>query len=306
MSAAPIPKFTIFKPAGAKVWWVATVLPTGTKKEAELGTKHKDAANEIAKVKVRQWHSVSKAGQARWKGQRRKDGSAIKFRGPKLAPTPAPDAAAEETKQKALALIGQWSHPPNEERPTPPTPRPVVQPPPASTPPPPPPPPPSSPPPPPARDADWAADVGAAAGGAPKTDAEPSPAESEEMRNMVRMMLEQMCHGLVEGQLYLQAWLIKRRTGKEAPIPLDVPIVHPLTGQQIPSFRSLAAKCWAMQIEKWFPDLVLPEWAFALLLTGFYMPWQFAKAEKKPDEAAKVDDLGARSAAAPEDVRRAA
>jgi hypothetical protein len=118
-------------------------------------------------------------------------------------------------------------------------------------------------------------------GGPANDNAAPPPMDPDVLRGLV----EQAAHVLVDAQLSLQAYIVKRSIG-EAPPPMPIEVrnaagelvLNPATGKPLESPRAIAARAWAVQFEKWFPNLNLPEWAIALILTGAYLPAQFAAA----------------------------
>jgi hypothetical protein len=118
-------------------------------------------------------------------------------------------------------------------------------------------------------------------GGPSNDNAAPPPMDPDVLRGLV----EQAAHVLVDAQLSLQAYIVKRSIG-EAPPPMPIEVrnaagelvLNPATGKPLESPRAIAARAWAVQFEKWFPNLNLPEWAIALILTGAYLPAQFASA----------------------------
>jgi hypothetical protein len=118
-------------------------------------------------------------------------------------------------------------------------------------------------------------------GGPANDNAAPPPMDPDVLRGLV----EQAAHVLVDAQLSLQGYIVKRSTG-EAPPPMPIEVrnaagelvINPATGKPLESPRAIAARAWAVQFEKWFPNLNLPEWAIALILTGAYLPAQFAAA----------------------------
>jgi hypothetical protein len=96
--------------------------------------------------------------------------------------------------------------------------------------------------------------------------------------------LEQGAAVIVDAQLQLQAYLIKRRTGL---IAGEVP--------QDSQLRTGAAKAWAAQLKVWFPSAVaLPPWAMAVVLPVLAVPVQLAGA-KKPEDV-QADRPGAAAA----------
>jgi len=89
---------------------------------------------------------------------------------------------------------------------------------------------------------------------------------------VVDQMLEMAALMVVDGQLQLQAWCIKKGFKVQAgEIPLEM--------------RKPAAACWAAQLKIWIPaDKMLPPWAMALLLPALCIPVQLATATPLPDE----------------------
>ena len=68
-------------------------------------------------------------------------------------------------------------------------------------------------------------------------------------------MLEMAAHGVVDLQLQLQAWVIKKRFKRIAgEIPPEA------------QFREMAAKAWAMQLKLWIPTFNPPPWVIAVVL----------------------------------------
>jgi hypothetical protein len=99
-------------------------------------------------------------------------------------------------------------------------------------------------------------------------------------------MLAIGAEAMVELQLGLQAWVIKRKTGKEPGLlPIDAPM------------RKVASECWAAQFKRWFPDLDnVPPWVLALVVVGACAPYQLATAKeipKKPEETAGSEEKAA-------------
>jgi len=88
-------------------------------------------------------------------------------------------------------------------------------------------------------------------------------------------MLQTCAVVLVECQLQLQAWAVKKKTGKD---PDPVP--------DSPSFplRKYAADAWVAQFERWFPDMGdVPPWVLAAGLPLLALPVQIASAASKPE-----------------------
>lgn len=77
---------------------------------------------------------------------------------------------------------------------------------------------------------------------------------------------------MVDAQLWLQAYGIKRATGRVAgEIPPTAQV------------RSIAAEAWVAQLKIWFPsDKMLPPWAMALVLTAMCAPVQLATSTAPP------------------------
>jgi hypothetical protein len=121
-----------------------------------------------------------------------------------------------------------------------------------------------------------AAETSPPAGGAHEDPAAPSmPPE------VLEQMLGTLGDTMVELQLQLQGWVIKKRTGKEAgQIPPDA------------SIRKIASQAWAGQFKKWFPDIDdTPPWVLAVGLPLLCVPMQVATAtepEKKPETEQKA------------------
>jgi hypothetical protein len=93
-------------------------------------------------------------------------------------------------------------------------------------------------------------------------------------------MLEQGAHVIVDLQLSLQAYAIKRGTGLVAgAIPADSML------------RSGAAKAWAQQLKIWFPSTTqLPPWAMAIILPAMALPTQFATARPPTKEELEAEE----------------
>lgn len=121
----------------------------------------------------------------------------------------------------------------------------------------------------------------AAAETSPPAGDAPDPEAPAMAPDVLEGLLRTIGDNMVELQLGLQAWGIKKRTGKEAGlVPPDSPI------------RSMAAQAWAAQFKKWFPDIdnTLP-WVLAVGLPLLCVPMQVATAkepDKKPENAEKA------------------
>lgn len=137
----------------------------------------------------------------------------------------------------------------------------------------PPPPPPPDPPPatPDAGDADDMAAAAADVAGAAAANDNAAAPEADPA--VLDALLEQGAMVIVDAQLQLQAYVIKRRTGLvAAELPHDSPL------------RTGAAKAWAAQLKIWFPSATaLPPWAMALILPAMALPAQLAGARKPED-----------------------
>jgi hypothetical protein len=140
--------------------------------------------------------------------------------------------------------------------------------------------PPTMPPPPDASDADdMAAAAADVAGDGPANDngaATVMPIDD----GVLDSMLEQGAHVIVDLQLSLQAYAIKRGTGLVAgAIPADSML------------RSGAAKAWAQQLKIWFPSTTqLPPWAVAIILPAMALPTQFATARPPTKEELEAEE----------------
>lgn len=89
----------------------------------------------------------------------------------------------------------------------------------------------------------------------------------------LRGLLAQAAQVIVISQIDLQAWLIKKRTGKIVPRVIDQGIVD------------LASKAWVAQLEVWFPDLEkCPPWLLAVGAPLLLMPAQLQHAQDPPKE----------------------
>lgn len=125
--------------------------------------------------------------------------------------------------------------------------------------------------PPPAQDAGDAEDMAAAAAevaaGAPAND-NAAAAALPISNDVLDAMLEQGASVIVDLQLSLQAYAIKRGTGLVAgAIPTDS------------TLRTGAAKAWVQQLKVWFPSTtMLPPWAVAIILPAMALPQQLATA----------------------------
>lgn len=100
-------------------------------------------------------------------------------------------------------------------------------------------------------------------------------------------MLMTGASALVEVQLELQAWVIKKRTGK-------------IAGKLPPEsqLRDLAAQAWVSQFKKWFPDLeFVPPWVLALALPMLAMPLQIANAQEPTKTTGSATSEAERAAA---------
>jgi hypothetical protein len=129
-----------------------------------------------------------------------------------------------------------------------------------------------------------AAETAGAAGGAE----EPLEADALFPPEALDGMLEACAGAVVELQLELQAWVIKKRTGKIAGrVPEDNKI------------RPLAAQAWVAQLKRWFPDMdTVPPWVIAVALPAMCLPAQMANATDPPKEAEKqADPMPAQAAA---------
>ena len=88
---------------------------------------------------------------------------------------------------------------------------------------------------------------------------------------------------MVELQLELQGWVVKKRTGgKEAgKIPADAKI------------RPIAAQAWVAQLKRWFPDIEqFPPWVVAVSLPALCLPVQVATATPAPDRSKGSGNTG--------------
>jgi hypothetical protein len=119
---------------------------------------------------------------------------------------------------------------------------------------------------------DMAAAAEAVAGGAANDNAGNAQG-AEADPEVLDALLKQGALVIVDAQLQLQAYAIKRRTGK---IAAEVPHDSPL--------RTGAAEAWAAQLKVWFPSATaLPPWAMALILPALAMPMQLAGARNPED-----------------------
>lgn len=101
---------------------------------------------------------------------------------------------------------------------------------------------------------------------------EPKPAMAPEV---LKQFLMQGAGMIVELQLAMQGWLVKRQTGKDPGIiPLESPV------------RKIAAEAWLAQFEIWFPDIDISPWIVAVVVTGACIPVQYATATPAKQEAA--------------------
>ena len=94
-------------------------------------------------------------------------------------------------------------------------------------------------------------------------------------------MLVAVAGAVVELQLELQGWAIKKRTGGKVPgkVPEDSQI------------RVLAAQAWVAQLKRWFPDMdTVPPWVVAVALPLMCMPAQLAHATDPPKTPEKQAD----------------
>jgi hypothetical protein len=155
------------------------------------------------------------------------------------------------------------------------------------------PPPPAPPPPPPAdpapelpapsQDAGDAEDMAAAAAdvaaGSPAND-NAAAAVLPIDNSVLDGMLEQGGAVIVDLQLALQAYAIKRGTGLVAgAIPPDSKL------------RTDAAKAWVQQLKIWFPSTTaLPPWAVALILPAMALPAQLAGARPPTKEELEAEE----------------
>jgi len=101
-------------------------------------------------------------------------------------------------------------------------------------------------------------------------------------------MLTAVAGAVVELQLELQGWVVKKRTGKIAgKVPEDSQI------------RSIAAQAWVAQLKRWFPDMdTVPPWVVAVALPLMCMPAQLANATDPPKNPEKqADPMPAQAAA---------
>jgi len=114
-------------------------------------------------------------------------------------------------------------------------------------------------------------DAGGAAGDMPEMDPD-----------VLDTMLTQGGELLVDVQLQLQAYIIKRRSGKIAgEIPLDSKI------------RKMAAAAWVSQLKIWFPaDTMVSPWMVAIMVPLMAMPLQMAKATDPPTDATEAGAAG--------------
>lgn len=93
---------------------------------------------------------------------------------------------------------------------------------------------------------------------------------------------------MVDVQLQLQAYGIKRATGK---IAGEIP--------DSAAVRGLAAEAWAAQFKIWFPaETMLPPWAMALVLTAMCAPVQLATATAPPPKDPDIPAENTEKAAA--------
>jgi hypothetical protein len=114
-----------------------------------------------------------------------------------------------------------------------------------------------------------AADVGGGSGGAANDNAMP-PISGD----VLEAMVENGALVIVDLQLQLQAYIIKRNLGRVAgEIAPDSPL------------RKAAAQAWVAQLKIWIPDFdFLPPWGLALLLPVVCVPQQLATSQPVPEE----------------------
>lgn len=104
------------------------------------------------------------------------------------------------------------------------------------------------------------AGAGAEAGPPPKM----SP---EHMKGFIKLGAT----ALVIGQIDLQAWIIKWKTGKEIPRIVDEKVLE------------MGADAWVAQFELWWPDIDdVPPWVMAVGAPLFLLPSQLAAAAQAP------------------------
>lgn len=99
-------------------------------------------------------------------------------------------------------------------------------------------------------------------------------------------MMGQLAHGLVEGQIRLQEWLLARGLKMKAgPVPMN------------DKGREIAVQFWSQQLAKWVPeDVPLPEWASAMVACGMFCTMtqlQGATPIEKPPTTAPNPDYNA-------------
>jgi hypothetical protein len=114
-----------------------------------------------------------------------------------------------------------------------------------------------------------AADVGAGGAGSANDNAVP-PISGD----VLEAMVENGALVIVDLQLQLQAYIIKRKLGRVAgEIAPDSPL------------RKAAAQAWVAQLKIWIPDFdFLPPWGLALLLPVVCVPQQLATSQPIPKE----------------------
>lgn len=110
--------------------------------------------------------------------------------------------------------------------------------------------------------------------------------------DVIKGLLVQAAMGIVEAQLQLQAWIIKKRFGLIAsPVPYEG------TGKMM---RDAAAQGWVAQLERWFPDIEsCPPWLIAVGAPLILLPAQLSGATPDPDKKAEksADPAPAQAAA---------
>lgn len=123
-----------------------------------------------------------------------------------------------------------------------------------------------------------AADVAAAA--AANDNGTPPEAPPQVDMAVLDSMLETGASVIVDLQLGLQAYAIKRGTGRIAgQIPADSEL------------RKGAAQAWAQQLKVWFPATQqLPPWAIAVVLPLMAIPTQLATSREMTEEEKKAEE----------------
>lgn len=110
--------------------------------------------------------------------------------------------------------------------------------------------------------------------------------------DVIKDLLLQGAMGIVEAQLQLQAWIIKKRFGLIAS-----PVAYEGAGK---SMRDAASQAWVAQLEKWFPDIEsCPPWLIAVGAPLILLPAQLHGATLDPDKKAEksADPAPAQAAA---------